>query len=429
MNHLSDPIAPCAQVPLISGIQLDLLKAIKDGGSYWAISCMFPRLAQELRSIGMNASADLFAGMGSIQRNGGPMDLFHSVPRDLLASVILGTIAYDTHPQRPQGQRLEGLEDDGPGIYALGISINGRDGAFLTLPELKQLIEDVETYHSGVPQAGRAPTQAAHDWVRKVDGVFGGNRRKRPTRFVEKEADFGKIMQLRDMLVRLRDAMVQANATSQTHLIQSPVYVGCSNDLSDRLKTYDLDGKTLKDMNRLLGLTVSLLKARDLEPMIQATVLLRTWARQQLPAAEMLLAGLAGAYSTQRGFNVAEAGGNKDKNQDRVMVNDETYVFATLPHLAINLDHSLDELRLAEEIQQAEQELEDIPKIDKELDDVAVRLGLVNAAAEVVQKEHDELHASHHDVDELLAAAEARKRELQRENRLFELMIKMLTQD
>ncbi len=351
MDKLPSPIGPSAQIPLLGGCRLRFAKALAAKVSPWALTKLFPRLVRELKHVPKTRNIKLEDTMRLFEQVGADVwDLFHTIPRDLLESLILGTVAFDNSRAH---NRVTGLMKNGPGIYVLGLSIIGRDGQFLNGKELDLLILGLQTYIHGSsvlrgakPAANRSVTEkAAVQLVARVDSTYGSGTPGCP-RFIcddENEALAGHLL---SSLQARRWAMFAADPTQTICSIQSPQYVGCSKDVGTRISAYELGhGKSaLAGANKFFALTVNLLRYQGLFPKVHVVAAIRTWKAGQLSAAEMLVSALAGAYVTQDGFNLRDAGGNHDSQSDGTWDDHELYVFGAVDHFDKNIDWSMADL-------------------------------------------------------------------------------------
>ncbi|KAF3059410.1 hypothetical protein GL218_04934 [Daldinia childiae] len=94
----SDPLGPDKRVPLLSGRRLEMFKALEDHDNYYELSLMFPALANDMENFGSKLPASREASLQIHQDhvNQRPMGiLLHAIPKDMLRSLILGTVAFD----------------------------------------------------------------------------------------------------------------------------------------------------------------------------------------------------------------------------------------------------------------------------------------------------------------------------------------------
>ncbi|KAL1835761.1 hypothetical protein VTJ49DRAFT_6100 [Mycothermus thermophilus] len=119
VNQLPDPLAPYASIPMFSGFQLEFIQALEIGVSHWGLTSLFPGLVAELLKVDLDRLAGLLGSVGSLSTPRDIFQIFHRIKRDVVASVVLGTVAFDTHESRSHGERLRGVSSDGAGIYIL----------------------------------------------------------------------------------------------------------------------------------------------------------------------------------------------------------------------------------------------------------------------------------------------------------------------
>ncbi|KAK3500474.1 uncharacterized protein B0T23DRAFT_287392, partial [Neurospora hispaniola] len=232
-----------------------------------------------------------------------------------------------------------------PGVYVVAISIEGRNGKFLSGNELKTLYLDMQKYlecYDRVQKArteGVAPSADALDEIRTVDTMYGEAADPEISKFVQGASGIAKgsrdhALMLADSLRKAHLAAMEKDPTGNTVTIQSPCYVGCSENLWERM---NMENKTaLSQVSKLYGLTLSLLARRGLEPKPHFLTAIRTWKPDQLQTAEELVSIMAGAYVSQFGFNVRGTGQSRERKPHAQFAN-EVYVTQTEPYLRQNL--------------------------------------------------------------------------------------------
>ncbi|KAL2174233.1 uncharacterized protein P884DRAFT_302821 [Thermothelomyces heterothallicus CBS 202.75] len=375
MDQLPTPLVPSASIPLLQGMRLRFVQVLKDKKSFWVLTTMFPRFVSELERLPKIQNIKLDETTGMLSRMGGPAtpgdvwDILHSIPRNVLESLVLGTVAFDSNRSV---NRLRGLSSDGAGVYVAGLSIAGRGGKFLNLGELKVLIMHLERYIAGYKasvsqSAGNQQTPAAIqalDLVARVDAAYGGQAVRGTPRFITDEISLEAAAHLVASFKSRYNIMREKDPTAAVYMVQSPQYVGCSKELPRRMNEYQLtqNRRALGNINKFLALTVSLLRYQGLSPRIDIVPAVRVWKDRQLPKAEMLVAALAGAYVTQDGFNLREAGGNNPSIEPHKWLAYEQYTFLEVSYLNDNLEQSAEDLEKVKKIMEYEE-------IVKELDD------------------------------------------------------------
>lgn len=146
-----------AETPMMDGLRLEMLQALESDDSCFTLAGMMPRLRAEAQLHGPELRCTAKASVLKDER----CDMFlllHHVRREVLRSVIRGTLAWDMCQTRGLGVWRT---DDRtlPGAYVTSIAVKGRQGAFLTGNELRRLQSDVLLH-----------AQAADHWFRHRSG-------------------------------------------------------------------------------------------------------------------------------------------------------------------------------------------------------------------------------------------------------------------
>lgn len=219
--------APTVAIPMVDGTRLQLAELVRCGESYYTMAMQLPALADEAAKlpqylISQFAEKRVTATGGGISLEDVGQDkkyktrtekylrtamdtdwrnfvTFLSIPRPMLESIILGTVAWDYDAERgtdrgfyKQAQRF--------GIYVIGLAVQGRKGAWLTANEIMKLVTNVDRYLEAYdmwaedeewPKSGAG--QRLKDFVAKVDNQLGLHKTGAP-RFV-KSADGQEAME------------------------------------------------------------------------------------------------------------------------------------------------------------------------------------------------------------------------------------------
>ncbi|KAH7146341.1 hypothetical protein EDB81DRAFT_934282 [Dactylonectria macrodidyma] len=286
--------------------------------------------------------------------------LLHSMGRDAIRSVIMGTVAYDDHRQAlwyPDPQ--PGLKE--AGIYVLGLACSGQNGQFLNNKELALLVEGLGRYRLGSailksnPNTTDATEQGHIKWVNKVDSAFQSSD-KRIAFFNTKASDDKIIVEL---ATRLHLRITGLDLTGDVRHHQSPLYVGCSTDLWDRFNNYKL--KRLSRINKSIGLTLSVLRALGVDMDLVSRVVIRTWEVDQLSLAERLVTTLAGSLICQTGFNTTQAGSQTGKDISsatladgkKAVDKDRTFLFDNVSLTLETMDDRDEQVQLLADLNEA----------------------------------------------------------------------------
>ncbi|KAL0471301.1 hypothetical protein QR685DRAFT_542636 [Neurospora intermedia] len=331
MNTLPDPVAATAKIPLLSGPRYEFAKALQKKASYFELALLFdPILVEHLRvkrasgHIDLDDCCPLF--QGAKRGRGDMFQLFYSIPREVLEAVVLGTVAYDDAGTiRVAGSGGMSYSLDGCGVYVVGISLEGKSGAFLNGNELVKFVHNLTKYIAGCElwtQVKNNLNMAAPlslqqqdkiDFVLEVENTYGtwDHKAEGSLRFCYKDKSFSRVKHLsRSFRDRAKEAM-RLDPTGRTRTIQSPLYVGCSNNLKQRVDAYvpkTGNKSTFAKANDFYALTMSLLKMQGFNPIQRVVCAIRTWKQSQLSLAEMLVGALANCYVTQDGFNNKKTG-------------------------------------------------------------------------------------------------------------------------
>ncbi|KAF1732965.1 hypothetical protein CRV24_006858 [Beauveria bassiana] len=229
----------------------------------------------------------------------------------IIESLLLGTIAYNAQ-RLPRNTWPSCI---GPGIYAVGLAVEGRKGKFLRGCELLLVADAIAKYADGWDslQAPDPKTLQQQDKIKLAQSME--DRIMQTTRisiaanlrFITNSADAARVRLLAERLQFRANASLAVDPTSTTIMVQSPLYIGCSTDLKDRTANYKLSNVTR--INKLLGLTVTAMEYCRYDPVLAVKPVLRVWDNNHLPVAERMVSAFASSLAALDGFNATEAGG------------------------------------------------------------------------------------------------------------------------
>ncbi|KAI1468286.1 uncharacterized protein F4812DRAFT_361139 [Daldinia caldariorum] len=345
-----DPLGPDKRVPLMRGRRLEMFKALEDHDSYYELSLMFSALAGDLQQLGANLPGSSSAALKIRQDKTNKRAmciLLHSILKDLLRSVILGTVAFDMiSPTRKPAHYAA----DGPGAYVAAMAIDGRDGKWLNRDEIRDLIKTLNMYvkayeawkiHKGKPD--NAEARDLDKFAREIDTQYGSRYAEQPDemRFVNHDDATAKTQFFMNSLIQRCDPSLPG--PDQIYQIASPLYVGCSESMNVSITKYQ-PSTGLRLVNKPWGLVCCALKYMGKHPTVVVTPVIRTWQRTDLPLAEILVTMLGSSLVTQDGFNGHGPGTTNDTSTQSVLSEAERYVLALEPHLKNNIEASLREM-------------------------------------------------------------------------------------
>ncbi|KAI8260206.1 hypothetical protein K4K58_002110 [Colletotrichum sp. SAR11_239] len=338
-------------MPLMDPLRESMLTALERNDSLYELSLCFPDLVNDLISANMPwPPHDTIRQLGNDHNaDWTSLELLHAVPRKLLTAIVRGTVAYDCENKAIRG--YEKKKDGAPdaGIYVIGIYLKNRNYKFLTYDEITTITRELESYidayrickNGGPKNTGEeAKVQAAVD----IDGAYDKSivtdiQSVTRLRFIDSS---GGVEKMRCLVagLRRRRRPLQHVADGQIHQHQSPLYVGCSTKLQQRLKDYSTTNR-MDSINKPLALLMCALKKAGLEPEFTQRVVLKTWQPAQLPTAERLVIAMARSYLWQDGFNVAEGGG---KSGNAHTTNAQVEVMTRMPYMSENVTRTLQDI-------------------------------------------------------------------------------------
>lgn len=336
---------PSAEAPL-QNFTTRLLPVLTEKGMY-PFLCRFSDLANSIRdarlkpefkqaSIGTDRTVMSFDTDFREQWLMARLTL--AIPLDLIKSILAGTVAYDSHAK----PALDWYPLTGPGIYVVGLKVNGRNGKFLSRNEISQLRALLERYCQGylAIQAQSPPNHPDIGFVKAVDRQLYAPKPSGKTLFIDNEEELRRIRCLAVSLGRRCDDQLDPGGSVQQ--IQSPLYVGCSNVLEKRTKSYT--NRTIGQMNKSLGITLSLLEMMGLPSTASCRCATPIWDESHMKKGERLVTTLASSYVCQDGFNATEAGGNPGTATLESQVAAQEMAFASRSHMAQNTDAAMEEM-------------------------------------------------------------------------------------
>ncbi|KAF0641669.1 hypothetical protein FPSE5266_10360 [Fusarium pseudograminearum] len=284
------------------------------------------------------------------------LELLHSMDHDVVQSIVKNTFAYDMIQKNircfPMPRRASNVI---PGVYVIGLSIDGQNGRFLNIRETEIVVEEMKEYVAGYKahiKYKSAPATLSKDeaharrHINQVDGFAGGAMKKDDPAFIKKEEEIPSIEALIKTFEKMCDRSLYSTGLIRIH--QSPLYVGCSKNLFNR--TSDYGQESVRSINKPLGLTISILRKLGYRVQLIIGNVVRVWRADQLPKAEQLVTTLAGSFVYQHGFNAAEAGGTGYRSipDEEGLRTNTSYLFSGINIIPLNLRDSLQEVGLRE---------------------------------------------------------------------------------
>jgi hypothetical protein len=285
-------------------LRRQMLLALQRSPSYLILARMRPNIAADIRINGYPIRTEAMAK--SIESDEA-FRLLHVIPRDLLTSIISGTVAYDLW-----NGDIDPYTPSTCGVYVMAIHICGRRGKFLSgreLGELATLVDRYVTAYDHWVRDGQRWDEGSEDSRRHrrfVENVDGRETSNGP-RFVKSPLSRAITRELANMFRRRQIASIDPDAVHT----QSPLFVGRRTGV----------GSPLASTPTALNLTLGLLKVMGLRPKTGVATVLPTWRREDLPHAARLVAALGRSLVTQDGFNMEQPSGHPDHRAEDALGN------------------------------------------------------------------------------------------------------------
>lgn len=349
--------------------------------------------------------------------------VFLSIPRQMLESIVLGTVAWDYDNSRGHA-RDNYKEQEGFGIYVIGLSVQGRDGAWLTARELTRLVVKLERYLRGFEawDANKqwvAGAEDLRDFVAQIDNEFGIYNKNAP-RFVTSSGGLESMKDLVKSLKERANKSLGMSANGDEPLIQSPLYVGMSVEPKQRMPQHSLDvglTGTLKGSSKSYGLVCSLMKRMNRKPLSTCLCVVRVPEKEDLPFTETLVSALANSLICQDGFNRTECGDVPTDKKKRTDDEGEAYVMQRARFLFDNSCQVLRDVRERVDVMEASAQLK--PLLDNEM---AGDVAEIESGCDLLQQANSRLRRKHEKLQKLIRVTEANEKTLEQDSLLSSLL-------
>ncbi|RYC57338.1 hypothetical protein CHU98_g8875 [Xylaria longipes] len=347
------------------------------------------------------------------------LDLFHSMSRPLLRSLLTKTLGPDLYSKDIFSvDNWKNVYDiDGPGAYAMFSYVRGRKGMWLCANEIREVVSLMTDYKEAVNVCIRRREDDVYgcsqltdeekrvlERAMEIDDAERTNKQnltldnldRFSPRFESKSTGSGFIAQLIAMLER----RCLPNRDPAVWQMQSPLMVGSAGNMKGRTIDHFPDNP-LSNTPKTWGLLLSCMRVMEVEYEVQAVPLFRAWTdATQVNAAEVLGTVLAGSMVSVAGMNVKQPGAQyEDANPDPYRyLNSREHVFAAKTWLRENLEYSI---RSSEHNQ----------VMQKQLDDAVAELNQLEEEEGELLNEEKELQQ---ELDDALETLEGAMAELER---------------
>lgn len=352
-------------LPLMNDVRVKLLSAIDQNDSYLEILLTIPDVVSDLQDqmlkmgnsdnkrLKMTASinelkSDDYTAMGK---------LMHGVSRNLLKSVIRGTVAYDYG----QGKlsRFDCYGMNYPGTYVVSVGVNGTGGMFLTAKEMSRVASTLEMY----AQAGDSYQKAGKKWkpndpdaeklrkhARAVEENYNKVDADAPPKFASSASEVASVFFLAQSMELRYTNMKKHNPTGNIRSWQAPLMVGCAakTKIGDRMKAHDLPSNaTSSSFTNTTHTWALLLCAMDhnrVSPEVFKMPLFVYYEPEQLAWSERVFSALGQSYVFQGGINVTQAGGTPGVVDTKLTFECAREVFVNHTWWMTNLQQTFDRI-------------------------------------------------------------------------------------
>ncbi|KAI0168934.1 hypothetical protein GGR52DRAFT_552863 [Hypoxylon sp. FL1284] len=402
----------CTAMPTLGPAAMRLVEAVDRGDTYVQMFYLVIDMARELRqqSIDCNEIVKNFEEIHTVENERLRL-LFHTLHRRTLRSLVLGHIAYDLHDKdSPNWANV--YNDECAGSYLIGISIDGRQGAFLNQREIKSVIEVVEEYREGceawgsddiddsydqsqMDPAKRAATErallidnemesASHKWRQ-------GQKLTQP-KFSNGRKGVSNVDELAEMLRR----RVDARFDEDTYQTSSPSYVGCAHGLPVLSAMYDPDCGGPTSSSQVLRLLLACIRHVGLEPLVHRAPMAMVWEEEMIGPAEVLVTVLSQSLITLDGLNVVKPGTATSSGNENLNLYKRTkeHVFARRDWFGQNIDASQEWLQgtdiLREMLTTLDTEYPPLDEMGRRIEDIKLQVAAIGPMQEELRKAEEE---------------------------------------
>ncbi|KAF3063587.1 hypothetical protein GL218_01145 [Daldinia childiae] len=282
--------------------------------------------------------------------------LFHTFNRKTLRSLLLGTLPHDLYDKdSPNWENV--YDQSGPGTYVVGVSIEGRHGAFLSRNEIEKLVGRLQDYRDGWEawqEIEREDSFSQDDLSRAqksaiqkaltIDNVMlsDDDKWQLTDEFTQPRCAGGNISNL-DELIAMLGRRVDARFDGEVHQISCPAYVGYDHRVPSKMQQHNPDYSSMAQSSNTLKLLISCIRYMGLNPIVHTVPMVMVWEESDVPLAEILVTVLAQSLVTINGLNVAQPGtspSSGDDNRD-VYFENKRHVWLERPWLMANVEETL----------------------------------------------------------------------------------------
>lgn len=348
-----------AQIPMMSDLQARFIKQLDDDATYMDLFVIIEKMAQDLLNQDKVPCREMIRAVEGDLEEKEMRLLLHSIPRPVLRSLVMRTLAYDFWEKDTERRRNMLYDFEGPGVYVMSLSIEGRHGEGWSIEENNQLLTALMHYGKAIEACEKR--YVTDDWgnsqfddetikslnvAMKIDkqyaesDVWDGETYPMP-RFAS-TSNTDKSKHVRELFHLLETSRNVAGWDRNANSLQSVCMVGNSDDVEKQKQSHSLIG-SLTNTPHTWGLLVSCLRYIGLEPEETCIPICKSWKPEHTNQAEILITILSGSLISVGGLNVHQLGLKPGSNPppDKVFEQCRKHVWLNRGWFKDNLEHTL----------------------------------------------------------------------------------------
>lgn len=347
-----------AQIPMMSDLQVRFVKQLDDDATYMDLFLTVEKMAQDLRNQDQVPCREMMRAVEEDSEGKEMRLLLHSIPRPVLRSLVMRMLPYDFWERGSDNRRDLFYDFEGPGVYVMGLSVEGRHGEGWSINENIKLLAALKKYRNAIDACERRDAidawgnsqftaqevedlQVATDIDRQYSrseswdgGIF------LMPRFAS-SSNTEKSKHVNELISLLRSRNV-GSWDPNINSLQTLYMVGNSDDVERRKQSHRLIS-SLMNTPHLWGLLVSCLKYVGLEPEETCVPVCKSWKPEHTNQAEILVTILGGSLISVGGLNVHQPGLKPDRNppSDKIFGQCRKHVWVNRGWFRANLEHTI----------------------------------------------------------------------------------------
>ncbi|KAH9907086.1 hypothetical protein F4778DRAFT_613667 [Xylariomycetidae sp. FL2044] len=421
MDSTVFPAAVSPKVPVLTKNALRLVNGIDNGDSYEELFEHVQNMSKDFclkqKFIDCQKTSEAFEDGSEDQFQ--LRLLFHTIPRKTLRSLVMGLLSYDYESDTRNRDNI--YSPDGAGTYLVGITIRDRGGAFLTKPEIRQLLAILESYKTACEAWQKLDDEDSYSQNRLLDeeeeslnlAMEVDNKLRNLSRsgspwesgdqYVKPMCWSGRrgVSNLEAFIRLLTQRMGFDN--DDEYQLTCPQYIGCSHRVKKRVMDHDsLYSSGLNHSSSMLKLLLACLMQMELKPKVAGIPVVMVWDESQIHLSEILVHVLTMSLVSLKGLNIIQPGTSaipEEGEAARDLYEDtKKEIWAKRPFFRENVELSLD-TNVARELSGDIGRMTSLPRLRQVMDECA-------KLKEDMDQAVSDFHESHGEVETMLREAE-----------------------